>query len=40
LGNSGQQWIFARDGLSAYDPTTTLRKQTAEAPISQWQLVV
>jgi hypothetical protein len=35
-----QQWIFARDGLSAYDPTTTLRKQTAEAPISQWQLVV
>jgi len=24
LGNSGQQWIFARDGMSAYDPTATL----------------
>ena len=25
--------------LSPFDPTATLRKQTAEAPISQWQLV-
>jgi hypothetical protein len=24
LGNSGQQWILARDGLSAYDPKQTL----------------
>ena len=24
LGNSGQRWNLARDGLSAYDPTATL----------------
>jgi hypothetical protein len=24
LGNSGQPWILARDGLSAFDPTATL----------------
>jgi hypothetical protein len=24
LDNSGQRWIFARDGLSAFDPTATL----------------
>jgi hypothetical protein len=24
LGNSGQRWILAGDGLSAYDPTATL----------------
>jgi hypothetical protein len=24
LDNSGQRWILARDGLSAFDPTATL----------------
>jgi hypothetical protein len=24
LGNSGQRWILARDGLSAFDPSATL----------------
>jgi hypothetical protein len=24
LDKSGQQWIFARDGLSAFDPTATI----------------
>jgi hypothetical protein len=24
LDKSGQRWIFARDGLSAFDPTATL----------------
>jgi hypothetical protein len=24
LDQSGQRWIFGRDGLSAYDPTATL----------------
>jgi hypothetical protein len=23
FGNSGQRWILARDGLSAFDPTAT-----------------
>jgi hypothetical protein len=25
--NSGQRWILARDGLSAYDPTATFATQ-------------
>jgi hypothetical protein len=24
IGQSGQRWILARDGLSAFDPTATL----------------
>ena len=35
-GNGG---FSSCDDLSANDPTATLRKQSAEAPISQWQLV-
>jgi hypothetical protein len=39
LDNSGQRWILAYDGLSAYDPTATLAMHCGNdlmRPCSLW----
>jgi hypothetical protein len=33
LDQSGQTWILARDGLSAFDPTATLQSGIALLPV-------